>query len=1374
MPILQRLAQPRLSGKTIVATVREAGRSRHLLVLGPLHRLARSRDPRVQVAVALALGDLQRLEALPLLRELALRKDLRVAGAAIAALGRYPLPAMRRLLVHIATTDAGAQGQRRRAALAALAAHGTVEAKAALQKLAASKTAWAAEAAAAIKQLRACPGCGEPRYLLALRAFLGAAGSVGERAAVVALAKLRKPNLVLPALLQALERPSEQVRLAAIMALGRYDRPLVRDQLLLIAERGRSLAERKTALEALLPRKKDPAVRRLLLRLLAAPGPLRGTALAALAQRGGADITTVVGMVLADRDETGRLRARAAEVLVERRARGIADTLWKYRDDPRSEVSSTALALLKKHFPVELKRRQAALPKAIDRSGLLPLMAVGTGLGASGLWMLSEGSGGQNWAAALSGAALGAASAWLLNLRGELTVEQTGTFTTFAGWGMLSGLSAGLGARLEKELVWTVLAGELLGVGAGMLLMRRAHWDGGDLAYVNMTTVQSVLAGGGLALLLHKDREYSTSERIGRGVVGGLIPAAALTASALTTKRVKLSGNDLALLTGGSLFGLYVGGMTVGMAKNDASATTVGGGLLLGEGLGYIGSLITSQFVELEADQQGWLWMSTYGTSAMLGGLGLFVPSWRGQPARGLALAGAGAGLLLGAVGSQRLSLRQRDFPLGLYGSLYGTALGIGLPALAYNNTDAEHYGGAVLMGAFGGLLAGVLTSRLADVDPRTVQIITTTSLAGASLGAGLGLILRDHDTRRTVALAEGLSLAGLAGGAALASHLRFSPADQGLVSLLGAQGAMAGAFLPALWQQEASGRERIGGVMAGAGAGILAGIAISQAVELRGGDVAELGVWSSGGFALGGGLALLSDRDQRASAALLEGLGALGLTAGALLAPRWEYSGRDTLLTAHLMAGGALHGLLAPYLWREQPTGRHFGGGLLVGASSALFAGMALSQVTDAKPADVGETTLWLAAGDGIGGGIGLLAGLSNSNTVRLLQGSGLAFWLAGALYAPRTHFSPTDMSLTALTTGLGTLIGGVMPLHLQTGSDVEGKQVAGGMAAGTGLGFVIGSVLSQYVELDPGVVPETMLLSADGALFGAGLGLMVSTDDRWAVGLAQGLSLASAVGGAFVANYTHYSHGDRLLATVAVAYGGWQGVGTTFLLGGSDRQVGGAVMAMAGLGGMVGALIGQYLNLTMTEVLTAFSGAVWGSWIGGFGSNLARNHGVDLSVRKLTGITMLSGDVGLLLASLALGPLGKMTAPRMGWINLFGLGGMALATGVGAAFSGEAAQIGTVGGSVVGIATGVIVTGLLDIDGKERARAKQARLLRDRELAGVVERRLPSRGPFSFPKLVADWAPMVQMQPAVDPASGELRAGEMQLVVGVRGRLH
>ena len=188
----------------------------------------------------------------------------------------------------------------------------------------------------------------------------------------------------------------------------------------------------------------------------------------------------------------------------------------------------------------------------------------------------------------------------------------------------------------------------------------------------------------------------------------------------------------------------------------------------------------------------------------------------------------------------------------------------------------------------------------------------------------------------------------------------------------------------------------------------------------------------------------------------------------------------------------------------------------------------------------------------------------------------------------------------------------------------------------------------------------------SIAASVFGAGIGLMVPVDETgdmrpWVAGMQTAGILGTAAVG-LLAPHTDFTAGDTTLGFLATAYGAWQGAGASLLLDGTDRQVMGAVLATTALGAAGGAAISQYVDATTEELFAAFSGSVWGAWVGGMGSvALKTDFDVDLSNKELLGSFFIASDLGLIATALAMSPVLEMKPERVAWINLYGLSGMA-----------------------------------------------------------------------------------------------------------------
>ena len=164
---------------------------------------------------------------------------------------------------------------------------------------------------------------------------------------------------------------------------------------------------------------------------------------------------------------------------------------------------------------------------------------------------------------------------------------------------------------------------------------------------------------------------------------------------------------------------------------------------------------------------------------------------------------------------------------------------------------------------------------------------------------------------------------------------------------------------------------------------------------------------------------------------------------------------------------------------------------------------------------------------------------------------------------------------------------------------------------------------MLSQFENFSFDDINEMALGSLASSLFGAGIGLMVPVDDSsnmrpWVTGM-QTAGILGTAAVALMAPHTDFSEGDTTLGFLATAYGAWQGAGASLLLDGTDRQVAGAVLATTALGAAGGAAISQHVEATTAELFAAFSGSVWGAWIGGMGSvALQQDFDIALSTKS------------------------------------------------------------------------------------------------------------------------------------------------------------
>ncbi|MCC7386051.1 MAG: HEAT repeat domain-containing protein [Deltaproteobacteria bacterium] len=968
----------------------------------------------------------------------------------------------------------------------------------------------------------------------------------------------------------------------------------------------------------------------------------------------------------------------------------------------------------------------------------------------------------------------------------------------------------------EREVGGGVLFGAGLGAAAGFTVAQLLDRPlrGGELLEASVWSAAANVFGGGVGALLG-------DQRVAAGLMEGLGLAALGAGLALAPHTEWTPAQAPTLALGALTLGWLGGWLPVALYGTEARDGQYAGGVLAGTSLGLLGGAAYSQLVPQRSELE--LGVFAAGGSAIGGGLGLLA---HGDDAR------SGATLLevfgLGALAAG-LSLTpfthydDGDFALIAAASALGAWHASFLPDLSSEAKIApERSGGAGLVGGGAGLFAGVAAAQLLTVDPSDVLEATLLGEIAAGAALGLTLTLPGADRRSRVGAYELTALAGLGAASWLAPYTRFSREDYPLVALTAALGAAHGALLPALWS-DASAESRSGGVLFGGATGALAGVAVSQVLDLSAADQAEAGLFAGAGDALGAGLSLfLDDTTEGAQAALVSGLG-LGGYAGALaLAGMTDYSAADRALLAYGTALGAWHGAwLGPVVDGPDPSERRAGGGALLGAglgflgaaavaastevpvsaqleSIATWAygsaiaggfGLALSSLDahaaagllelgglagslgglllsegapfdegdvaligaalaigawhgstvpvfddveaggqrraggallgagalglgahlltharDYSTGDAGEVILGAALGNALGLGLGLMIPDSSTRLrLGLIDGFGLGATAAALAFAPSFAFERDTLIDASLFAGMGTVLGGVLP-GLWNGpalSDAPGEQTAGGALLGAALGLGAAATLVAPLGLAPERRRGIALGALSGALSGGGLGLALSTDDRLAIGLFEGLTLAGSLLVGATASDIAPTPANIALGSAYVGYLSWHSVGLTLLLEGTNRQALGVTMASVGLGAATGMYLVPHLNLRLEQTLMLFAGAVWGTWIGGWGGAILKDH-VETAGRQSTGLVMVSSvlgsDVGLLLTGLVLGGLLDVEPTRFAVINLCGLGGMMAGMLVAGFAREEPLKAGNVIGSLGGLALGALVTSFFD----------------------------------------------------------------------------
>ncbi|MCA9666472.1 MAG: hypothetical protein KC503_12815, partial [Myxococcales bacterium] len=1028
-PALQRLAHPRVADAARAKIVAALGATRARLVLGVLRRIAREDRARsVRLAAIDALAKLGGSAAAKTLGQLA-RSAL------------YPSSADR-AVIRLRTIHAPAAA-RELGALARLSWLPPSRRKLALQSLTALTMTALRGARTAARGPRPCSDCGKGSWVVVLSELLG--GSAPQRTAAVETLRRVYSKRALEPLRYAASDPAAPVRAAAMSALGKRRSSQPTSQPAVV------VASQPTSQRAALVASQPTSQRAAIVESQPTSQP------AAVVE---SKPTSQPAVVVESKPAPPTPKTPASQPALAARVPALPET-----------PTTRSPALSDTAPPVD----DTPTPAGPDRRGYVPLMLGAAASGSLALYAITAGAGGDNaWTSALAGAALGGGTPALIlwSNKKRITLGGAAAFATLTGWSTLGGLQAGLSAKLDRALAWPVVGGDVLGALAGALALRGVLWSRRDLGFINLSAAQGALAGLGLSALVHGAIDIdTTSERLGVALGAGLPALLSLGAASVGARRVKISARDVGLTAYSTLTGGAVGALLVpaGAANAKPDLLRIAGGVALGQSLGYGLGIAAAQGSELSADRQGVLWLDSATLGVAGAGLGLLVRGAGPRVPFALSSAGVALGAGAGALLSRPLSLRARDLGGSLFGSGYGAWLGAWLPAMIYSAPAASQRGGGAMLGTGLGLLAGNVTSRLVDASPRGLGYAGFGAAAGAAAGAGVGMLVPAVTSRGEVSLMNGASLAAMLTGGILAHRLRLSPADIGLAQVGALYGAATLGLLPRARQSgDASAREQLGGVLAGAGLGALVTAGVAQAVELAGMDVLELSVFTASGFGFGGGLALLARAGTQHSALLLQGVGSTGLALGALLAPRLRYSERDALLVATLSAGAAFNGALLADTWRSADVrASERAGGALAGATLGLLAGALISQPSEMPYGDSGEMALSLVAGDMLGAGIGLLANTSRPNTLRLMQGVGLATWIGGGLRAPHTRYSARDVLLTAQLVAGGAANGALLADTWLADRTPSGSERGGGAMLGAALGLVAGSFVSQHSEM-------------------------------------------------------------------------------------------------------------------------------------------------------------------------------------------------------------------------------------------------------------------------------------------------------------------
>jgi hypothetical protein len=301
-------------------------------------------------------------------------------------------------------------------------------------------------------------------------------------------------------------------------------------------------------------------------------------------------------------------------------------------------------------------------------------------------------------------------------------------------------------------------------------------------------------------------------------------------------------------------------------------------------------------------------------------------------------------------------------------------------------------------------------------------------------------------------------------------------------------------------------------------------------------------------------------------------------------------------------------------------------------------------------------------------------------------LGGVGLAaHWMGAPLADPR-----------AATLGVaeGLWLGSWSPLILW--EDPDGQRRRGGTRVGAAAGYLAATASAPWLEIDRRMLGLQTLGFTTGNLLGAGIPLATGIE-----GHPRGVVLpmtigavAGHIGGALVAPSYQLDRYDRLLLPLLQGWAAYQAIGWG-VYGGNNadgRQAAGFALTSLGAGTALAWGAPAVVSLAPPQTTLAFTGSLWGTWYGAWGSYL-----LDRPAGKHLGTVLWAGDVGLVAAAAPSLMGWRPSWSQLGILNGAGAAGAGLGALVGVLASPDAQTIGVASlvGTTVGLSAGAVVVG-------------------------------------------------------------------------------
>jgi hypothetical protein len=718
-----------------------------------------------------------------------------------------------------------------------------------------------------------------------------------------------------------------------------------------------------------------------------------------------------------------------------------------------------------------------------------------------------------------AGSVIAGGTAWgIMHFGARPSPAQALWFTNSTTWGTLAGLMAWAGTGSDNlKLKWGLLVGgESVGMAMGVLGARKWDWTGSQILLANSLVLGAGMVGAGGRMLAQPGEPLRVSPLVGYGT------APAMIASAILSRYLQLSKNDLSMVAAAGATGAWSAGLLAwGL---DGSSATRGdrlrGGALVGLGAGYLAAAALSPWVDVPPSRT---WSAAAGLFAgNLLGVGSYMIAEPDQITR-RALWGSVGGLALGVgsfVAYPYLRLGWQAPIMSAAGAAYGAGAW-GLAMAASDNHSTPRLQGGVLALGTASSIVGLLASGSFTPGAADYAVTMTSAAMGASAGIGAAKLATKTTGAGELAGTLAGSALGLAAGATFSHYAQLRIPDAGAAAMGAGYGGLVGALAPSLANSEWGGwlRDNRGGLLLGAPVGAFAAAALSHRLGARNADIVVATAGSALGLGMGTGLGLLwtEGYSQPARVGALAGT-TLGM-AGALALERSLHLDEGLgdsapVLGATSAALGAAQGVLLA--GAVDPTGQvsktpshAIAGGLLLGGSAGLASGLLLSKYYSPSPASLATVVL----GDGMGAMFARGLAMTvfddggRKDTAATLAGS-LAGLGTVALVEHVSPFSSTDLWAGAEGMGYGGIVGALAPTLTNAEWGGWHRNSQGGALLGIGGGAFAGATLSHLA----GTSPETLTVSSAGALLGLGIGTGAGL--IWPSGYSQPARIGAVAG--------------------------------------------------------------------------------------------------------------------------------------------------------------------------------------------------------------------------------------------------------------------